>query len=455
MGTVGEIVKHSWLHFNQQDLQTERQQCLDEGKDLSSLETEFAELQSLDLESDPSLQSRVHALMDRAEELPMREDYSYEEPSDLVSIRALRPDGPRRFDGPLTELEIFDRIHAAWVGRCAGNLLGKPIETWRSEKIWSYLKDLGQFPLSAYIASEGPDEVLAKYELDRGEAFIDRVPHAVEDDDLNYTVSGLAILKKRGSGFTPNDVAQFWLENIPAMRTYTAERVAYRNFMEGIDPPRSASYRNPYREWIGAQIRADFWGYAALGNPELAAEYAWRDASISHVKNGIYGEMWVAAMIASAPFVSGAREVLQTGLAEVPVNCRLASRVREIVEWKEEGLGYDEAVGRLHERCDEHSFHDWCHTLTNAQVVAVGLLWGEDQFESSICKAVQACFDTDCNGATVGSIHGMRHGLASIPDKWSGPLNDRLETAVMGYLLKPISELAKETFETYRSLRGD
>jgi hypothetical protein len=50
--------------------------------------------------------------------------------------------------------------------------------------------------------------------------------------------------------------------------------VAYRNFVQAIEPPESAVFRNPCREWIGAQIRADFYRYAALGRPEFAVELA-------------------------------------------------------------------------------------------------------------------------------------------------------------------------------------
>ena len=103
------------------------------------------------------------------------------------------------------------------------------------------------------------------------------------------------VIEKYGRDFTPFDVSRAWLAYQPKDAYCTAERVAFCNFVKGFEPPESAIYKNPYREWIGAQIRADYFGYINPGNPELAAEMAWRDASISHTKNGIYGEMFVAA----------------------------------------------------------------------------------------------------------------------------------------------------------------
>ncbi len=120
---------------------------------------------------------------------------------------------------------------------------------------------------------------------------------------------------------------------MPFGLTYTAEKVAYRNFTLGIWPPHSALFRNPFREWIGAQIRADIFGYVMPGQPEKAAELAFRDASISHDKNGIYGEMFVAAMIAAAFGASNAESIVNAGLNEIPEESRLAAAVRATQLW--------------------------------------------------------------------------------------------------------------------------
>ena len=62
--------------------------------------------------------------------------------------------------------------------------------------------------------------------------------------------------------------------------------------------------------------------------------------------------------------------------------------------------------------------------------------------------AVETGFDTDCNGATVGSVLGMRGGMRAIPEVWTAPINDTLKPTIFGYESVSITEMAKKTFET-------
>ncbi len=450
-------MKQHYLSIDHDFLAVERQQLRDEGRDIASVASEFETLLAADLDADPKegLQARAEALLDACAALPTRGDYPYVEPSDLEGIRRGRPaDTPFLIVTDPGDEVLFDRVLAAWLGRCAGCLLGKPVEGWRSPAMWGFLKDQGLYPLADFFRSDARAELYDKYQVSRERAFIDLVTHMPEDDDTNYTVTGLAIMKQHGPDFAPQDVANFWLQNIPIFHTFTAERAAYRNFANLIPPPRSATYRNPYREWIGAQIRADFWGYAALGDPERAAEYAWRDASVSHVKNGVYGEMWVAAMLAAAPYAGDIEDVIRIGLGEIPAKCRLAEDIQQVIDWYHAGVAAEEAIRCIHARWDEYNPHHWCHTNSNAQIVALGLLWGENDYGQSICRAVQSCFDTDCNGATVGSVFGMLHGTATLPKRWIGPLNDLLDTGIAGYHQVRISEVAREGFELWRTHSG-
>jgi ADP-ribosylglycohydrolase len=267
------------------------------------------------------------------------------------------------------------------------------------------------------------------------------------DDDTDYTVLGFLIMSRKGASFSSADVARGWMRRIPLLRTYTAERVAYRNFALQVQPPLSASYRNPYREWIGAQIRADPYGYACAGNPERAAEFAWRDASVSHVKNGIYGEMLMAAIIAAAGACDDVTTLLEIGLSQIPQTSRLYTKIREVMGWHAGGLSYEEAVARIHGSWDEHSHHHWTHTISNAMVCVTALLWGDGDFGRSVCRAVQPGFDTDCNGATVGSVMGMMLGAKRMPSGWTSRLNNTLKTSLLGYESVDIEEIARHTFD--------
>jgi ADP-ribosylglycohydrolase len=393
-------------------------------------------------EDTPDRQGRLKRLCESLEQVKPTAEFAYCEPSDLEGIRRARPDGPRSIGAGVPEAALRDRTLGGWLGRVAGCMLGKPVEGWKRQRISDVLRMCGMESLDDYFpeppagAADRPFPDSARPLL-RG-----HVTCGVRDDDTDYTIVGLRIMEKHGKDFTPDDVANFWLDNLPYMKTCTAERVAYRNLVNGIRPPASATYRNPYREWIGAQIRADAWGYACPGRPQEAATLAFRDASISHVRNGIYGEMWVAAMLAAAFVARDAEQVVRIGLSEIPAECRLAEAIEDVVAWRREDKTPDETLDKV---LDKYGRYHPVHTINNAAIVATGILWGGGDFTRSIGIAVSAGLDTDCNGATVGSVVGAMIGAAAIPAKWVKPLNDRLLSVVAGDSDVKISNLAERT----------
>jgi hypothetical protein len=255
------------------------------------------------------------------------------------------------------------------------------------------------------------------------------------------------LVKKNGRDFTPEDVMKLWISCQPKTSYCTAERVAYLNYLRGYHPPVCAVYKNPYREWIGAQIRGDYFGYINPGNPELAAEMAWRDASISHVKNGIYGEMFIAAMIAVAAVNDNIKDIIYGGLAEIPATSRLYESIMTLIGKYDAGVSKEEAFDWINEEWDDDDEHDWCHTISNALIVVASLLYGEGDYSKSICMSVDVGFDTDCNGATVGSILGMRGGEGCVDEYWKAPTHGILDTTVVGAEKSPIAELVEKTMK--------
>lgn len=126
------------------------------------------------------------------------------------------------------------------------------------------------------LHSDLNDERLRKYKFRfANRCYADKIDGMPTDDDTNYVVLAQQVIEKYGRNFTAYDVSRAWLTLQSKDAYCTAERVAFCNFVKGFEPPESAKYKNPYREWIGAQIRGDYFGYINPGNPELAAEMAY------------------------------------------------------------------------------------------------------------------------------------------------------------------------------------
>lgn len=436
-----------WIDYAN-ELETEFRQCTEEGIDVSGYEALFTQIQKMP--PSPQRSAMAEELYRLIQTLPRQEGYAYVEPSDWEGIQACLPKEQPVLENTLNGDALFDKLYGAWLGRVCGCLLGKPVEGLRTADLTAMMKDSKNYPFSRYFSvSEFSDAFRAEHaDWMNREGFADQLGGAApSDDDTNYTVLSLKLMKRYGKSFTPADVMESWLSDLPAIVTCTAERVAYRNALTGLVPPETATYKNQYREWIGAQIRGDFFGYINPADVKTAANMAWRDASISHVKNGIYGEMFASAMLAAAAVCGDREAVVRAGLSQIPEKSRLAEKIRLVLDWCREGISMDDATARVHQIYDEYNGHDWCHTISNAMLVVIGILFGEGDYEKSICPIVAAGFDTDCNGATVGSVIGMMLGAKGLPEKWTAPVCDTLRTGVAGYNLVKISDLARETVQ--------
>ncbi|MEP6630421.1 MAG: ADP-ribosylglycohydrolase family protein [Lapillicoccus sp.] len=351
------------------------------------------------------------------------------EPSDWPEIERAWPSRARTSE-PSSPPDP-DRVRGAWVGRAVGCVLGKPVEKVPREGIEAILRSTGRWPLDRYFTAVGLDpEVTARWPWNRASrstSLEENLRGTPEDDDLNYTLMALRVLEAHGAGFTSDDVAQSWLLDLPAGRAFTAERVAYRNLLEGVSPPHTARVRNPFREWIGAQIRTDLYGWVSPGDERRAAEWAWRDAAVSHTRNGLYGAMFVAAMASRAIVGADIGTVLDVGASVVPPTSRMAAAITTGRELGRSGRDPTEAYAALEAEFD--GMH-WVHSLNNTALVAYALEAGHGSFDRSVSLVVMGGWDTDSNGATVGAVTGALTGSSGIADQWSRPLGGQLTTSI-------------------------
>ena len=419
---------HIWENYSG-NLNTEYNQCIEEGLDIEKHKELFEKIDAMPPSKEKVL--LADGLFRLVTSAKTRENYPYNEPSSLAEIKALRKkltELPKSIDG-----DLHSKVSGAWYGRIAGCMLGKTVEGIRTDELVPFLKESGNYPMHRYIHSTDiTDEVSQKYKFPlKHRPLADKISAMPSDDDTNYMVLYQLIVDNYGKGFSSEDVANAWMRYQPKTAYCTAERVAFCNFIKGFLPPVSAVYQNPYREWIGAQIRGDYFGYINPADTEKAADMAFRDASISHIKNGIYGEMFASTMIAAAFATKDIPTIIRAGLSEIPSTSRLFEQIMYVLEGFEKGVSKEDCFKDIHEKFDEYSAHGWCHTISNAMIVAASLLYGGGNYGKSICMAVETGFDTDCNGATVGSVLGAAFGIDAIDECWTKPFNGRLQTDII------------------------
>lgn len=306
------------------------------------------------------------------------------------------------------------KVLGCWMGKNIGGTLGAPFE-WRRQvnDVDFYVQDLSGEPMP--------------------------------NDDLDIQLLWLVALEEKGVTIDAHTLADYWcLYVTPHWAEYGTAKI---NMRSGLLPPLSGTLHNDFKDSCGSFIRAEIWACVAPGCPQLAAQYAYQDAILDHGNGeGTYAEVFVAAMESAAFVISDLRTLVDIGLSYIPTDCGVAKAVHTAIEAHNAGLSWREARdeilrkhrGRAHgprERTSaedrEKGFYEGklgYDVPSNIAILILGLLTGGDDFDKMITTTVNCGEDTDCTGATAGSLFGLMHGIDAIPERWIEPIGRGIET---------------------------
>lgn len=395
----------------------------------------------------PDSYDALYAFAHKLANLPLRLDWPYREPNDLDDI--WDECDPKRPTGVMKALDLDEaaaRVESAFLASVCGCILGKPIEV--NPTLYDIRKaaeSASQWPIDDYISLKMLDAMPRKHGSWK-ECAREKIQYVAFDDDINYTIMGMLLLEEHGPNFTHDHIRHNWLCYLPMYACWGPERtlllkagIRTLETLEGGDFEEWVSVLNPGDEQCGALIRADAYGYACPGNPALAAELAWRDASWTHRHTGIYGTMFAAAAIATAPVADDWETIFRTALQFVPRKSRfheLAADQFEIVRGASDWL---QAYDKIHAKYAQYGH---CGIYQEVGTMMNTLRFATDVGDG-ICKQVSQGNDTDSFGCTCGSILGNFFGPGHLDDRWLKPFHDEIQIGMTGCFERSLKNLAK------------
>ena len=281
------------------------------------------------------------------------------------------------------------KVMGCWLGKAVGGTLGQ-----------------------AYEGCDGPLDL----------TYYNPVPtDMIPNDDLDLQVLWACTLDKMEEPIVDRDVfTGAWLKHVAF--PWDEYGVAIRNLRNGIPAPYSGSYDNWFKDGLGAAIRSEIWACLAPGEPELAAKYAYEDACVDHVGNGIYAEQFLAALESAAFVESNINKLLDIGLSVIPADSRLSLAIKDTIEWSSKSNDWLIIRQQILDKWGSENFTD---AVMNIPFAVMALILGKGDFSKTICLSVNCGRDADCTTATVGAILGIINP-DGISEKWLKPIGRKL-----------------------------
>ncbi len=325
-----------------------------------------------------------------------------------------------KYEYDMTGEDFLRRTHLGWQGQIVAGAIGTAVEGYVIENIRRVFGEIRDYP---------------------------RTPNTF-NDDITYELALLKAVEKHGKDVCSADIAEQWVALVPM--GWSAEEVALANLKLGIFPPQSGYMNNPYREWIGAQMRGVICGQLNPGRPYEAARLAWMDGQVSHHNNGILGEVFNAVMASLAYVESDVRTIVKMAVNLIPVDSEYRTVVQFALEACQKHADW-ESAWKVCEKKYEH--YNWVHAYPNAAAEVVALWFGNGDFDETMHIIAMCGWDVDCNAAQIATVVATAKNVP-LNEKWTAPIGDKLDTYMRDIKKLSIYELSKQTCELARVLNG-
>ncbi len=314
-----------------------------------------------------------------------------------------------------------DKIKGGWVGQTVGVCFGGPTEfkwvgTWIGDDV----------PLQ-YSA-----EQLVRY---------------FNNDDLYMDLAFMAVLDSAGLDASSEALGLKFAN--AGFRLWHANQSGRWNILHGIMPPQSGHWKNnPHADDIDFQIEADFIGLISPAMPNTALDLCDRVGHIMNYGDGYYGGVFVAAMYTHAFVESDISVVVQKALESLPEKSEYHQAISDVIRWwRQYPDDWKRCWFEVQKKWSNDRGCPECALLPgnidaklNGAYIAIGLLYGEQDFGKTLEISTRCGQDSDCNPANAAGVLGTMIGFSNIPEQWLVGL-DQIENEKFDYCDYSLNEV--------------
>ena len=321
----------------------------------------------------------------------------------------------------LSRAVLRDKIRGAWAGQMIGVVYGAPTE----------FRSMGKI-------NEGP---IKAFELS----------NAIVQDDLYVEMTFARVMDTVGLNATTADYGEAFKNS--KYELWHANAGARRNLNRGIAAPMSGHPRyNIHADDIDFQIEADFIGIMCPGLPQVSNQYCDRVGRVMNFGDGLYGGMFVCGMYTAAYFETDPRKVVEAGLACIPTESAYAKLVSDLLAWSaKEPNDWRKVWQQVEEKwdkndpCPDGAFRAFnIDAKLNGAYIALGLLYGQGDWQQTMEIATRCGQDSDCNPSSACGVLGAMIGYAGIPEHYKPEL-DKLADTKFDFTEYSFNDIVKST----------